>query len=178
MEDKVVGVMSIKLIDMPNMDAKFTINAKRCVNLSKQVVNDRTETKLAQCKKNAFTALCVNLKKAQRKDYLMSKMLSTFKKYHLFHEFNKLNQKTNILAEIRDKDKINGAFLLMKRFKNRLKAFDEAMQALNRQKVNITDFEKLSASLDFTRAETIFKDMVSLVDSNSRAFEEKVERER
>lgn len=75
------------------------------------------------------------------------------------------------MAEIRDKDKINGAFLLMKRFKNRLKAFDEAMQALNRQKVNITDFEKLSASLDFSRAETIFKDMVSLLDSNSRAFE-------
>lgn len=64
MEDKVVGVMSIKLIDMPNMDAKFTINAKRCVNLSKQVVNDITETKLALTKKNAFTALCENLKQA------------------------------------------------------------------------------------------------------------------
>ena len=53
------------------------------------------------------------------------------RKYHIFHEFRKMHLKTSSIALIRDKNKIEGAYLLMKRFKNRLKAFDGAMQVLN-----------------------------------------------
>mmetsp|Transcript_3610 Transcript_3610/g.4811 ORF Transcript_3610/g.4811 Transcript_3610/m.4811 type:complete len:81 (-) Transcript_3610:337-579(-) len=66
----------------------------------------------------------------------------------------------------------------MKRFKNRLKAFDSAMQALNDTKANLTDFEELRRNLDFTRTENVFKDMMSLVDTATKNFEAKVELER
>ncbi len=62
-----------------------------------------------------------------KQERLLNLMLRSFRRYHLFHEFNKLNLQTNRVALVRDRDKINGAFLLLKRFKNRLKAFDEAM---------------------------------------------------
>ena len=110
----------------------------------------------------------------RKQERLLNLMLRSFRRYHLFHEFNKLNLQTNRVALVRDRDKINGAFLLLKRFKNRLKAFDEAMQALDRSKVDMKEFQKLSQSLDFSRSETIFKDMVALVDSNSKSFETKL----
>jgi len=48
-----------------------------------------------------------------------------------------------MLANVRDKDKIDGAFLLLKRFKNRLKAFDGALHAMDKTKVNISEFTQL-----------------------------------
>ena len=82
--------------------------------------------------------------------------------------------KTNTFAQIRDKNKIEGAYLLMKRFKNRLKAFDAAMQALNNSKANVTDFDELRRGLDFTRTENVFRDMMALIDKTTKNFEEKV----
>ena len=79
---------------------------------------------------------------------------------------------------VQDKNKIEGAYLLMKRFKNRLKAFDQAMQTLNETKANVTDFDELRAGLDFTRTENVFKDMMTLIDSTTKNFEAKVEFER
>ena len=70
-------------------------------------------------------------------------MVLHLRKYHIFHEFRKMHQKTSSIALIRDKNKIEGAYLLMKRFKNRLKAFDQAIQAMNVRKADVTDLDKL-----------------------------------
>ena len=82
-----------------------------------------------------------------------------------------------MIAQIRDKDKINGAFLLLKRFKNRLKAFDTALHALDKQKVNMSEFMNLQTSLDLARSQTIFEDMKRLFDTASQNFENKLQRE-
>ena len=42
-----------------------------------------------------------------------------------------------------DKSKIEGAYLLLKRFKNRLKQFDVALEKVDNLKANKTDFVKL-----------------------------------
>ena len=105
-------------------------------------------------------------------------MVRHLRKYHIYHEFRKMNLKTNSIAMVRDKNKIEGAYLLMKRFKNRLKAFDTAMQVLNETKANVTDFDELRAGLDFTRTENVFRDMMSLIDTTTKNFEAKVEHER
>lgn len=45
--------------------------------------------------------------------------------------------KTSVIAQVQDKDKIEGAYLLLKRFKQRLRAFDTALNAVNNAKVNM-----------------------------------------
>ena len=79
-----------------------------------------------------------------------------------------------MLANVRDKDKIDGAFLLLKRFKNRLKAFDGALHAMDKTKVNISEFTQLQVSIDLARSQTIFDDMKRLFDSTSANFEDKI----
>ena len=51
-----------------------------------------------------------------------------------------------------DKGKIEGAYLLLKRFKNRLKAFDAALEKVHELKANKKDFLLLKQSLDKDRA--------------------------
>jgi hypothetical protein len=52
----------------------------------------------------------------------------------------------------------------MKRFKDRLKQFDSALERLHDEKANRKEFDMLCHSLDKHRAETIFNDMKRLVD--------------
>ena len=63
---------------------------------------------------------------------------------------------------------------MLKRFKNRLKAFDAALHALDKQKVNMNEFLTLQTSLDMARSQTIFDDMKRLFDTASTNFEAKV----
>ena len=77
-----------------------------------------------------------------------------------------------------DKDKIEGAYLLLKRFKNRLKNFDIALEKVHEMKANKEDFFKLKQSLDRDRAMSIFNDMKILFDSTIKQIDEKFNNER
>ena len=107
----------------------------------------------------------------------MRLLIRHVRKYHLFHEFKRLNLQTNAMAAVRDKNKIDGAYLLMKRFKNRLKAFDSALQAIEKAKVNTADFERLKATLDSANSQSIFRDVIRLFDTAKENFEHKIEKE-
>ena len=54
-------------------------------------------------------------------------MLRHLRKFHIYHEIRKWHNKTNAIAMVQNKSKIEGAYLIMKRFKDRLKAFDKAI---------------------------------------------------
>ena len=56
------------------------------------------------------------------------------------------------MTQIKDKNKIEGAYLLLRRFKNRLKVFDETMKAIHETKANLSDLEDLKIFIDPTRA--------------------------
>ena len=79
---------------------------------------------------------------------------------------------------LKDKDKIDGAYLLLKRFKNRLKGFDVAIKQVRDEKANNEDFVRLEKSMSRERADSVFKDMRILFDSTVKVFEEKVLRDR
>ena len=66
----------------------------------------------------------------------------------------------------------------MKRFKNRLKAFDEAMKTMNDIKANVNELEDLRRSVDYSRIENVFSDIMKLVDNTKKSFDVKVEHER
>ena len=77
-----------------------------------------------------------------------------------------------------DKSKIEGAYLLLKRFKNRLKQFDTALEKVHEQKADKTEFNKLKMSLEKDRAICIFNDMKVLFDSTIKNINEKLSFER
>lgn len=79
---------------------------------------------------------------------------------------------------LKDKSKIEGAYLLLRRFKNRLKTFDSALEKVNCNKVERKELEKLAASVDKSHAQTIFRDMKLLFDTTVMQIDKKVVDER
>ena len=71
----------------------------------------------------------------------------------------------NLEIQIREKSNIQGAYLLLKRYKNRLKAFDEALCKMNLSKVDLADFNALKTSVKQERTITVYEDMQKLLDS-------------
>ena len=65
---------------------------------------------------------------------------------------------------LRDKSKIDGAYLLIKRFKNRLKGLDEVVRRVNSEKADRMDLERLEKSTAKGRAEVVFDDMKQLFE--------------
>ena len=66
---------------------------------------------------------------------------------------------------MKDKSKIDGAYLLLKRYKNRLKNYDLALERIDQKKCDKSEFEALSQSVDQQRAFSIFNDMKLLFDT-------------
>ena len=57
--------------------------------------------------------------------------------------FRKYAKQVSYEKQLKDKDKIDGAYLLIKRFKNRLKGFDEVIKKISAEKASLNQFEKL-----------------------------------
>ena len=53
--------------------------------------------------------------------------------------FKRYRHQVDVELMLRDKNKIDGAYLLLKRLKNRFKALDETIKGLNEIKANKTD---------------------------------------
>lgn len=67
-------------------------------------------------------------------------MLEIFNKYHKFHGFKMFKTKCNWEIQLMDKSRIDGAYLLLKRFKLRLKQFDKALEKLHTEKASTHEF--------------------------------------
>ena len=104
--------------------------------------------------------------------------MKVIKKYKLWHTFKKYAKNVNYEIQIRDRNKIEGAYLLLKRFKDRLRGFDEVMKSIRQEKVDKTDFAILEKSLAKGRAEAVFDDMKRLFDLTVKNFDAKVAHER
>ena len=70
-------------------------------------------------------------------------MLTTFRKYQTFHSFKKFIKLSSWEKQLQDQGRIDGAYLIIKRFKNRLKQFDQALEKLYENKASKEEFEKL-----------------------------------
>ena len=141
-------------------------------------MNRKADEDLDRLKRETFQALLKNAKEEQHVTKVMHRLIRHFRKFHQFQELRKFKHQASLVAQIIDKDKINGAYLLLKRFKERLKAFDAALRAVDSAKANIADFEELKASLDMTRSTTMFNDMKQLFDTAAKNFDKKLAHER
>ena len=84
-------------------------------------------------------------KKRMRKQ--VTRMGYILRKFHIYQYFQKYRRNVNFEIQIREKSNIQGAYLLLKRYKNRLKAFDEALSKMNLSKVDLADFNALKTSV-------------------------------
>ena len=64
-----------------------------------------------------------------------------------------------------DKSKIEGAYLLLKRYKNRLKNFDRTLQCMHEMKADKAELERIESLTKPERASSVFNDMKILFDS-------------
>ena len=76
--------------------------------------------------------------------------------------------------QLKDKSKIEGAYLLLKRYKNRLKNYDTALEQINNVKADKTALELLEAQTKPQRATAVFNDMKMLLDMTTMQFDEKL----
>ena len=76
--------------------------------------------------------------------------------------------------QLKDKSKIEGAYLLLKRYKNRLKNYDTALEQINNLKADKSELERLETQTKPQRAESVFNDMKILFDSATIQFDEKL----
>ena len=65
-------------------------------------------------------------------------MMQIMRKYHVFDFFKKYSRIVYVEKQIREKGNIEGAYLLLKRYKNRLKIFDQALSLIDKNKVSLT----------------------------------------
>lgn len=89
----------------------------------------------------------------------ISRMMFTLRKFHTFWQFHKYRRIVHWEVQMKSKDSIQGAYLLLKRYKNRLKAFDQTLLAMNENKVEKTEFNALKMSVDKEQAKNIYRDM-------------------
>ena len=81
-------------------------------------------------------------------------------------------------AQIKDKSKIEGAYLILRRLKNRLKAFDHIVKIIHETKADKKDFLVLKKSVEPVRTEMIMNDMKLLFDSTVKQFDKRLRAEK
>ena len=64
---------------------------------------------------------------------------------------------------------------MLKRYKNRLKVFDETLQNIEKSKVNQVDFDVLKASMKKETAMQIYQDMEKLFDTTVTELKKKMQ---
>ena len=76
------------------------------------------------------------------------KLVKNLNKLQLYHAFRRYHKKVCWELALKDKSKIDGAYLLLKRYKNRLKNYDLALERIDQKKCDKSEFEALSQSVD------------------------------
>jgi hypothetical protein len=62
--------------------------------------------------------------------------MNIFRKYQTHHGFLKFKKQANWETDLMDRGRIDGAYLLLKRFKGRLKLFDRALEKIYEDKAS------------------------------------------
>ena len=74
-------------------------------------------------------------------------LMQVLRKYQRYHAWRRYARQVNWEVQLKDQSKIDGAYLLLRRFKNRLKALDEALVGVSNNKANRQEFVELKKSI-------------------------------
>ena len=97
----------------------------------------------------------------------IQKLIIIYKKSKLHRSFTRYATQSLYQRQLKDKSKIEGAYLLLKRYKNRLKNYDAALERISSLKADKSFVEKLEEQTKPERAVSVFNDMKILFDSTT-----------
>ena len=98
-------------------------------------------------KRSCWKILSENHKRGKRDKNRVQTVIDILCKYQVYHTMRRWKRQVTLESQVKDKNKIEGAYLLLRRFKNRLKAFDETVRVIHDKKADLSDFELLKASI-------------------------------
>ena len=101
---------------------------KKVEHIARFVVNTRLENSNMKKKKRIFGAIKLWFKNEQRRKSLVALMITRVNKFFLYHSFRRFRLKASWITAMKNKDKIEGAYLLLSSYKNRMKNFDQALR--------------------------------------------------
>ena len=102
--------------------------------------------------KSIFQALKDNRIAQKKEKAKIGRCTQIIRKFILYHTWRRYAKNVTYVTALKDKSKIDGAYLLIKRFKNRLKEIDEVLRKVSTEKANHVDFERLETSVAKDRA--------------------------
>ena len=121
--------------------------------------------------KKVFAALIDHRNNEKKEKAKIGRVTQIVRKFILYHSWRRYAKNITYVTALKDKSKIDGAYLLIKRFKNRLKSIDDVMRRINIEKANHADFEQLKASMAINRAKAVFDDMSKLMECTVVKFD-------
>ena len=136
--------MALRDVQFPEYDKKIAAIHRRLTRtntlLHEKAIHDRHLTTKQIC----FKTLLEQVKNKKSKTGLVTKLVKNLNKLQLYHAFRRYHKKTSWELALKDKSKIDGAYLLLKRYKNRLKNYDIALERIDQKKCDKSDFEAFS----------------------------------
>ena len=77
---------------------------------------------------NSWKAFILHRDEKRNEKLKVSRCLNALRKFALYHSWRQYARQVNFQTQLKDKDKIEGAYILVKRLKNRMKGIDEAVK--------------------------------------------------
>ena len=156
------------------MKSKILQANRRVTRSNLYVASKRYQTATDVIKKACWQVLLENRLQGIHEKNKLQRFIKVVGKYRIFLVMRHWKRQASLESQIKDKSKIEGAYLLLRRFKNRLKMLDEIVRVIHENKVEVRDFEVLKASLQPERAMSVMNDMKLLFDSAVKEFEKRM----
>lgn len=174
LQRKVEGLLDIRNKELPEFEARVLYAQHRMTRANRYLVRQKMK-KINLVKSIAcWKALVEHMKEGKREKNKVKRCLVVLRKYVTHHFMRKWKVNHSVEVQIKDKNKIEGAYLLLRRYKNRLKAFDEAVKVIHENMADKKDFAELKKSIQPGRNVAVMEDMKLLFDSTVKQFDKRL----
>ena len=156
---RVDELMAVRDREFPEYDKRIKGLNNKITLVNKIILNKTCEDRNTKTKSFCLQVLVAEAVNGKKEKTSIKNMIRHFSKLQLYHVFRKYHRNSNYEAALKDKSKIDGAYLLLKRFKNRLKNYDLALAQIEGRKADKQELTQLAKRVDNANVLTIFKDM-------------------
>ena len=170
LKESIKGVLKIRKVDLPEFEDKLKVTQQRMTNLSYFLVSNKVARWKDVKLRGVWQALIDYRNEKTREKQKIHRLQDILRRYKLYHVWRKYARQTNFETQLMSKGKIDGAYILLKRFKNRLKGIDQVVSQIERDKLSSAEFQTFYQSMKKGRAEEVFKDMQELLDCTMKQF--------
>ena len=172
---KMDSVLDIRAKELPSYDIRLSFTQWRVNKTNRYITKDIRERKDMVIKKACWAAIIANKIEMRRQKLRCYRVVEILRNYTLYHMMRRWRRQASFETALREKSKIDGAYILIKRFKNRLKALDKAVERLHTVKANQVEVSELRAATSQERAQSVMDDMKLLFDTTTKEFEKKLQ---